>query len=129
MALKIGHMCRLVRPKPKFLDSWESNHLSKAALKRSLNFLIFIDTTGTLILAHCVKNDHWRRSALNSAGALKDRGGEFRGIFTPFYTIKFRGLCKSGGARAPAAPPSSAPMYMNVLWIYLSYFLFVCLLS
>ena len=37
---------------------------------------------------------------------------EFRGIFTytTFYTIKFRGLCKSGGARAPAAPPSSAPM-------------------
>ena len=56
MALKIGHMCRLVRSKPKFLDSWESNHLSKAALKRSLNFSIFIDTTGTLILAHCVNS-------------------------------------------------------------------------
>ena len=27
-----------------------------------------------------------------------------------FHTINFRGLCKSGGARAPAAPPSSAPM-------------------
>ena len=53
---------------------------------------------------------HWRQSALNSAGALQGRGGEFRGIFTPFYTINFRGLCKSGGARAPAAPPSSAPM-------------------
>ena len=54
---------------------------------------------------------HWRRSALNSAGALQGKGGEFRGIFTPFYTINFRGLCKSGGARAPpAAPPSSAPM-------------------
>ena len=55
MALKIGRMGRLVRPTPKFLDSWESHHLSKAALKRSLNFWIFIDTTGTLILAHCVK--------------------------------------------------------------------------
>ena len=54
MALKIGRMGRLVRPKPKFLDSWESNHLSKAALKRSLNFSIFITTSGTLILAHCV---------------------------------------------------------------------------
>ena len=53
---------------------------------------------------------HWRRSALNSAGALQSGGGEFRGIFTPFYTINFRGLCKTGGARAPAAPPSSAPM-------------------
>ena len=55
MALKSGRMGRLVRPRPKFLDSWESNHLSKAALKRSLNFLIFITTNGTLILAHCVK--------------------------------------------------------------------------
>ena len=57
-------------------------------------------------------HEHWRRSALNSAGALQGGGGEFRGIFTPFYTINFRGLCKSGGARAPAAPPSSAPMYI-----------------
>ena len=48
-------MGRLVRPNPKFLDSWDSYHLSKAALKRSLNFSIFMDTTGTLILAHCVK--------------------------------------------------------------------------
>ena len=48
-------MGRLMQPAPKFLDSWESNHLSKAALKRSLNFSIFMDTTGTLILAHCVK--------------------------------------------------------------------------
>ena len=55
---------------------------------------------------------HWRRSALNSAGALQDWGGEFRGIYTLFYTIKFRGEPKSGGARAPAAPPSSAPMHM-----------------
>ena len=57
-----------------------------------------------------IEDVHWRRSALNSAGALQVRGGEFRGIFTPFYTIKFRGLYKSGGAGAPAAPPSSAPM-------------------
>ena len=47
-------MGRLVRPNPKFLDSWDSYHLSKAALKRSLNFSIFMETTGTLILAHCV---------------------------------------------------------------------------
>ena len=56
---------------------------------------------------------HWRRSALKSAGALQVRGREFRGIFTPFYTINFRGLCKTGGARAPAAPPSSAPMIIR----------------
>ena len=31
------------------------------------------------------------------------------GEFSP-YTINFRGLCKCGGARAPAAPPSLAPM-------------------
>ena len=55
MALKIGCMGHLVRLAPKFLDSWESHHLSKAALKRSLNFSIFITTSGTLILAHCVK--------------------------------------------------------------------------
>ena len=58
-------------------------------------------------------NLHWRRSGLNSAGALQGGGGEFRGIFDPFYTINFRGLCKSGGARAPAAPPSSAPMFIT----------------
>ena len=53
---------------------------------------------------------HWRRSALNSAGALQGGGGEFRGIFTKFYTINFRGERKSVGACAPAAPASSAPM-------------------
>ena len=37
------------------------------------------------------------------------------GEFSP-YTINFRGLCKSGGARAPAgaAPPSSAPMNISI---------------
>ena len=60
-----------------------------------------------------VQYTHWRRSALNSAGALQGGGGEFRGIFTPFYTINFWGLCNSGGAHAPAAPPSSAPMNVN----------------
>ena len=59
------------------------------------------------------ENEHWRRSAPNSAGALQGGGGEFPGIFTPFYTKKFRGGCKSGGARAPAAPPSSAPMNIS----------------
>ena len=57
-----------------------------------------------------VRYVHWRRSALNSAGVLQGRGGEFRGIFTSFYTINFRGGHKSGGACAPAAPPSSAPI-------------------
>ena len=62
-------------------------------------------------------HNHWRRSALNSAGALQGRGGEIWGIFTPFYTINFRGLCKNGGARAPAAPPSSAPMcILDIHW-------------
>ena len=60
-----------------------------------------------------VYDQHWRPSALNSAGALQGGGGELRGIFTPFYNINFRGLCKSGGARAPAAPPSSAPMMIS----------------
>ena len=57
---------------------------------------------------------HWRQSALNSAGALQDGGGEFRGIYTLSYTIKFRGEPKSGGASAPAAPPTSAPMHICV---------------
>ena len=56
------------------------------------------------------QDNHWRQSALNSAGALQARGGEFWGIFTKFYTINFRGERKSGGAHAPAAPASSAPM-------------------
>ena len=52
---------------------------------------------------------HWRRSALKSAGALQGRSGEFRGIFTQFYTsINFRGGRKSGVA--PPEPPSSAPL-------------------
>ena len=49
------------------------------------------------------QDNHWRQSALNSAGALQGGGGEFPGIFTPFYAINFRG--------APAAPASSAPMH------------------
>ena len=57
---------------------------------------------------------HWRQSALNSAGALQGGGGEFRGIFTPFFTINFREGRKSGGAHAPTAPASSAPMKMYI---------------
>ena len=53
---------------------------------------------------------HWRQSALNSAGALQGGDGEFRGIFTPFYTINFRGGLKSGGARATVASPSLATL-------------------
>ena len=43
-------------------------------------------------LAHSHKcYTHWRRSALNSAGALVQGGdGEFRGIFIPYY--KFSGI-------------------------------------
>ena len=64
------------------------------------------------IFGHVIYCYHWRRSALNSAGALQGRDGEFRGIFTPFYTINFRGGHKNGGACAPVAPPSLAPMYI-----------------
>ena len=44
---------------------------------------------------HCncnhLVNYHWRRSALNSAGALVQGGdGEFRGFFTPYH--KFSGI-------------------------------------
>ena len=39
------------------------------------------------------------------------------GEFSPQFIllINFRGLCKSGGAHAPAAPPSSAPMGIPIL--------------
>ena len=59
---------------------------------------------------------HWSQSALYSAGALTgmENFGEFRGIFTPFYTIKFRGGHKSGGARATVASPSLAPLIIYV---------------
>ena len=55
---------------------------------------------------------HWRRSGLNSAGALQGGGQENSGNFGDFYTINFRGERKSGGAHAPAAPASSAPMFI-----------------
>ena len=39
--------------------------------------------------------------------------GEFRGFFTPFYTINFQGGRKSGGACGTAASASLAPLYMH----------------
>ena len=57
-----------------------------------------------------IYNIHWRQSALNSAGALQGVGGEFGGIFTPFYTIDFRGGHKSVCARAIVASASLAPL-------------------
>ena len=52
-----------------------------------------------------------RQSGLKSGGA--QRGGEFRGIFTPknllIYILSGRGR-KSGGARALLAPPRMAPL-------------------
>ena len=57
---------------------------------------------------------HWRRSALNSAGAFPENFGEFspqKPTYAHFILyILGRGL-KSGGA--PAAPASSAPMHMS----------------
>ena len=55
-------------------------------------------------------HNHWRQSPLNRTGALQGGDGEFWGIFTPFYTINFRGGHKSGGARATAASASLAPL-------------------
>ena len=59
---------------------------------------------------------HWRQSALNSAGALQGGDGEFRGIFTPFYTINFRvspwtmdNGAKLGDATVARAPPLLSP--------------------
>ena len=63
---------------------------------------------------------HWRQSALNSAGALQGGDGEFRGIFTPFYTINFQEGLKSGGARATVASPNLAPLIILVSYHYMS---------
>ena len=71
-----------------------------------------------LSLCFWVTNIHWRQCALNGAGALQGGDGEFRGIFTPFYTINFRGGRKSGGARATVASPSLA----QLLIYYYKYF-------
>ena len=105
---------------------WALMHLqyvllqTKISNNQGIQLFIYYISKYTFIYMYCLSNcmrllmyEHWRRSALNSAGALQGGGGEFRGIFTPFYTINFRGLCKSGGARAPAAPPSSAPMVIK----------------
>ena len=44
--------------------------------------------------------------------------GNFGEFSPPFYIINFRGLRKSGGACASAAPPSSAPMTISHICIY-----------
>ena len=56
---------------------------------------------------------HWRQSGINSAGAKRG----FFGDFTPKYLHIYNNLKqipgdgrKSGGASAPSAPPSLAPM-------------------
>ena len=66
-------------------------------------------------------HNHWRQSPLNRTGALQGGDGEFWGIFTPFYTINFRGGHKSGGARATEASASLAPLYIFVNIINLSF--------
>ena len=66
---------------------------------------------------------HWRQSALNSAGALQGGDREFRGIFSPFYTINFRGGRKSGGARATVASPSLAPLEIQIGCNFKTFFL------
>ena len=65
----------------------------------------------TFIIGVISTMDH-NQSPLNRTGALQGGDGEFWGIFTPFYTIKFRGGPKSGGARATVASPSLAPLIM-----------------
>ena len=49
--------------------------------------------------------------------------GEFRGIFTPFYAINFRGGLKSGGARATVASPSLAPLEIQIGCNFKTFFL------
>ena len=66
-------------------------------------------------------HNHWRQSPLNRTGALQGGDGEFWGIFTPFYTINFRGGHKSGGARATAASATLAPLVIRHYLRHLSF--------
>ena len=73
---------------------------------------------------------HWRRSALNSAGALQGGGGEFRGFALKTYSKhtkyaqNFGAGRKSTGARAPVAPASSAPLQILLHFFVRKYTLF-----
>ena len=72
---------------------------------------IFIYYIGTYSLA-------WKCS--NSAGAFPENFGVFSPIHIFYYKVSGQGS-KSGGARAPAAPASSAPMKIYVYYLSESY--------
>ena len=60
--------------------------------------------------------DHWRQSGVNSAGARRGFSGillENTYIYTNLKQIPGDGR-KSGGALAPPAPPSLAPMDISM---------------
>ena len=58
-------------------------------------------------------NEHWRRSALNSAGAFPVNFGEFSPIQILYFKIP-RGGQKSRGAHAPLEPPRTAPLQITL---------------
>ena len=62
---------------------------------------------------------HWRQSGINSAGARRGFSGillQNTYIFTNLKQIPGDSR-KSGGASAPPAPPSLAPMCICILYI------------
>ena len=64
--------------------------LENLTQKRSILYLLlFLSWVNIAIPSRICSDLYWRQSALNSAGALQGRYREFRGIFTPFYTINF----------------------------------------
>ena len=69
-------------------------------------FLIHRDTTEVLIypchFVTTIMHFHWRRSALNSAGALQGRGEEFRGFALKTYSkhTKYAPKFRGGGEKA-----------------------------
>ena len=80
------------------------------ACRQILNQFLKINCTQHSFLTIAYWHIYWRRSALNSAGALQGISGNFHPKNLPmknlWYKLSGRGV-KSGGACAPA---SSAPM-------------------
>ena len=59
-----------------------------------------------------ITDNHWRRSALNSAGAFPENFGKFSPIHILYYKIPDGGQ-KCRGARSPPEPPRTAPLLIT----------------
>ena len=86
------------------------------ACRQILNQFLKINCTQHSFLTIAYWHIYWRRSALNSAGALQGISGNFhpKNLHCTFYTINPRGGQKSRGAHAPLEPPRTAPLIIIV---------------